>query len=63
MESELPVLKEKNPQLEVVTELSRGQHPYLKGIYSMNLSPLIIHYYRQCNLPITVVDISNSTYK
>lgn len=34
MESELPALIEKNPQLEVVTELSRGQHPYLKGIYS-----------------------------
>lgn len=33
MESELPALKEKNPQLEVITELSRGQHPYLKGIY------------------------------
>lgn len=32
MESELPALKEKNPQLEVITELSR-QHPYLKGIY------------------------------
>ncbi|KAF2597918.1 hypothetical protein F2Q68_00008953 [Brassica cretica] len=35
MESELPALIEKNPQLEVATELSRGQHPYLKGIYSM----------------------------
>ncbi|CAG7903008.1 unnamed protein product [Brassica rapa] len=33
MESELPALIEKNPQLEVATELSRGQHPYLKGIY------------------------------
>ncbi|CAH8359756.1 unnamed protein product [Eruca vesicaria subsp. sativa] len=33
MESELPALIEKNPQLEVVTELSRGQHPYLKGEY------------------------------
>jgi large subunit ribosomal protein L43 len=34
MESHLPTFKEKNPQLEVVTELSRGQHPFLKGLYS-----------------------------
>ncbi|KAK7330993.1 hypothetical protein VNO77_25201 [Canavalia gladiata] len=33
MESHLPALKEKNPQLEVVTELIRGQHPHLKGFY------------------------------
>ncbi|MBA0779847.1 hypothetical protein Gotri_004046 [Gossypium trilobum] len=33
MESELPTFKEKNPQLEVVTELIRGQHPHLKGFY------------------------------
>ncbi|PQQ17776.1 54S ribosomal protein L51 mitochondrial [Prunus yedoensis var. nudiflora] len=33
MESYLPVFKEKNPQLEVVTELIRGQHPHLKGFY------------------------------
>ncbi|CAN6935526.1 unnamed protein product, partial [Brassica oleracea] len=33
MESELSALIQKNPQLEVATELSRGQHPYLKGIY------------------------------
>ncbi|QCE02341.1 Thioredoxin-like fold [Vigna unguiculata] len=33
MESQLPVFKEKNPQLEVVTELIRGQHPHLKGFY------------------------------
>ncbi|XP_078155238.1 mitochondrial ribosomal protein L51/S25/CI-B8 family protein [Carex rostrata] len=33
MENHLPTLKEKNPQLEVVTELSRGQHPFLKGLY------------------------------
>jgi len=33
MESHLPALKEKNPQLEVVTELVRGQHPLLKGQY------------------------------
>lgn len=38
MESYLPVFKEKNPQLEVVTELIRGQHPHLKGLYSK--SPL-----------------------
>ncbi|XP_044348094.1 uncharacterized protein [Triticum aestivum] len=33
MESHLPAIKEKNPQLEVVTQLVRGQHPNLKGIY------------------------------
>ncbi|KAK7275520.1 hypothetical protein RIF29_16639 [Crotalaria pallida] len=33
MESNLPAFKEKNPQLEVVTELIRGQHPHLKGFY------------------------------
>ncbi|XP_020242151.1 54S ribosomal protein L51, mitochondrial isoform X1 [Asparagus officinalis] len=33
MESQLPAFKEKNPQLEVVTELIRGQHPHLKGQY------------------------------
>ncbi|XP_015945914.1 uncharacterized protein LOC107470987 [Arachis duranensis] len=33
MELELPVFKEKNPQLEVVTELIRGQHPHLKAFY------------------------------
>ncbi|KAF4367591.1 hypothetical protein F8388_011230 [Cannabis sativa] len=33
MESQLPALKECNPQLEVVTELIRGQHPLLKGFY------------------------------
>ncbi|XP_065010011.1 large ribosomal subunit protein mL43-like [Musa acuminata AAA Group] len=33
METHLPVFKEKNPQLEVVTELIRGQHPHLKGLY------------------------------
>ncbi|KAF8065966.1 hypothetical protein N665_1163s0002 [Sinapis alba] len=35
MDSESPALIEKNPQLEVVTALSRGQHPYLKGEYQM----------------------------
>lgn len=38
MESELPSLKEKNPHLEVVTELNRGQHPFLKGLYSKTFS-------------------------
>ncbi|KAF1890111.1 hypothetical protein Lal_00025444 [Lupinus albus] len=33
MESHLPAFKEKNPQLEVITELIRGQHPHLKGFY------------------------------
>eukprot|EP00250_Pteridium_aquilinum_P008585 c18055_g1_i1 orf=121-477(+) len=33
MEKELPAFKEKNPQLEVETQLNRGQHPCLKGYY------------------------------
>ncbi|VFQ95253.1 unnamed protein product [Cuscuta campestris] len=33
MESHLPAFKDINPQLEVVTELNRRQHPYLKGLY------------------------------
>ncbi|XP_038698725.1 54S ribosomal protein L51, mitochondrial-like isoform X1 [Tripterygium wilfordii] len=33
MESNLPAFKEHNPQLEVVTELIRGQHPHLKAYY------------------------------
>ncbi|XP_031264155.1 54S ribosomal protein L51, mitochondrial-like [Pistacia vera] len=33
MESKLPAFKESNPQLEVVTEHIRGQHPHLKAIY------------------------------
>ena len=34
----MPAFKEKNPQLEVVTELIRGQHPHLKGFFSNSLS-------------------------
>jgi hypothetical protein len=42
MEQHLPAFKEKNPHLEVVTELVRGQHPNLKGIYSkMIFSPYV----------------------
>ena len=37
MEKQLPTFKEKNPQLEVVSELIRGQHPHLKGFYSKAL--------------------------
>ncbi|GLT53883.1 hypothetical protein SLA2020_271200 [Shorea laevis] len=33
-------LERKNPQLEVVTELIRGQHPHLKGFYSKTPSSL-----------------------
>ncbi|KAF8021253.1 hypothetical protein BT93_G1624 [Corymbia citriodora subsp. variegata] len=33
MESHLPAFKEVNPQLEVATEMIRGQHPHLKGFY------------------------------
>lgn len=40
MESNLPTLKEKNPQLDVVTELIRGQHPHLKAFYSEYISLL-----------------------
>lgn len=38
MESHLQAFKENNPQLEVVTELNRGQHPFLKGSYSTTFS-------------------------
>jgi len=41
MESHLPAFKEENPQLEVVTELIRGQHPHLKGFYSKSSSSLV----------------------
>lgn len=46
MESHLPAFKENNPQLEVVTELIRGQHPLLKGFYSKTLSqtPLTVSF-------------------
>lgn len=44
MESELPAFKEQNPQLEVVTELNRGQHPFLKGLYSKTLSQRPLNY-------------------
>uniref|UniRef100_A0A7C8ZQ27 Large ribosomal subunit protein mL43 n=2 Tax=Opuntia streptacantha TaxID=393608 RepID=A0A7C8ZQ27_OPUST len=33
IENNLPAFKESNRQLEVVTELNRGQHPLLKGLY------------------------------
>ncbi|KAI3458819.1 hypothetical protein Pfo_015482 [Paulownia fortunei] len=33
MESHLSAFRENNPQLEVVTELNRGYHPLLKGLY------------------------------
>ena len=47
MEAHLPAFKEKNPHLEVVTELVRGQHPNLKGIYSKIFFSLsILH----CNI-------------
>jgi len=45
MESHLPAFKEKNPQLEVVTELIRGQHPHLKGQYS---KPLAFYLFYTC---------------
>jgi len=38
IESNLPAYKDSNPQLEVITELSRGQHPCLKAFYSKLLS-------------------------
>lgn len=37
MENHLSALKEKNLQLEVITELARGQHPFLKALYSKAL--------------------------
>uniref|UniRef100_A0A2P2JVY6 54S ribosomal protein L51-like n=1 Tax=Rhizophora mucronata TaxID=61149 RepID=A0A2P2JVY6_RHIMU len=33
MQSHMPAFKEQNPQLEVMTELIRGQHPHLKAFY------------------------------
>ncbi|KAK1270449.1 hypothetical protein QJS04_geneDACA014187 [Acorus gramineus] len=36
MESHLPAFKEGNPQLEVLAELNRGHHPYLKAFYRNN---------------------------
>lgn len=50
MESHLPAFKASNPQLEVVTELIRGQHPHLKGLYSKFAIPssppaCILHLY------------------
>lgn len=50
MESHLPAFKASNPQLEVVTELIRGQHPHLKGLYSKfaipsSLPACILHLY------------------
>ncbi|KAF9614672.1 hypothetical protein IFM89_019800 [Coptis chinensis] len=44
MESHLPKFKEENPQLEVVTEHIRGQHPHLKALYSKLLNPYSIFY-------------------
>ncbi|KAL2529948.1 54S ribosomal protein L51 [Forsythia ovata] len=35
-ESQLPAFKEKNPQLEVITQLNRSHRPLLKGLYSKN---------------------------
>ncbi|CAI9289638.1 unnamed protein product [Lactuca saligna] len=46
MESHLQAFKENNPQLEVVTELNRGQHPFLKGSYSTTFS----HFYKKYTL-------------
>ncbi|XP_022972093.1 54S ribosomal protein L51, mitochondrial-like [Cucurbita maxima] len=36
MDSQLPDFKKKNPQLKVVRELIRGQHPHLKAFYKNN---------------------------
>ncbi|CAM8953374.1 unnamed protein product [Rhodiola kirilowii] len=33
METELPAFKQSNPQLELETEMIRGQHPHLKAFY------------------------------
>ncbi|GAA0142044.1 ribosomal protein [Lithospermum erythrorhizon] len=33
LQSHVSAFKETNPQLEVVAELNRGQHPVLKGLY------------------------------
>ncbi|KAM3329478.1 hypothetical protein ACQJBY_026502 [Aegilops geniculata] len=49
MESHLPALKEKNPQLEVVTQLVRGQHPNLKGIYIKHCSLQFLYLVESCS--------------
>lgn len=45
MESHLPAFKDGNPQLEVVTELIRGQHPHLKAFYSKFILLLLFFIY------------------
>lgn len=62
MESHLPAFKEKNPQLELVTELIRGQHPHLKGLYGETLFlslPLILPLLHRhiCSFLIALQDI------
>uniref|UniRef100_A0A2P2JVX9 Large ribosomal subunit protein mL43 n=1 Tax=Rhizophora mucronata TaxID=61149 RepID=A0A2P2JVX9_RHIMU len=41
MQSHMPAFKEQNPQLEVMTELIRGQHPHLKAFY-MNKNQRVV---------------------
>ncbi|XP_027087986.1 large ribosomal subunit protein mL43-like [Coffea arabica] len=50
MESHLPAFKEINPQLEVVTELYRGQHPYLKGLYCKNIFTILTNQFSAINV-------------
>ena len=52
MESHLPAFKEKNSQLEVVSELIRGQHPHLKAFYSKDDSFLSRYLYIRGQYPI-----------
>ncbi|KAJ7942465.1 54S ribosomal protein L51, mitochondrial-like [Quillaja saponaria] len=51
MESHLPAFKELNPQLEVATELIRGQHPHLKGFYTGDVLKIWIQKTYFCMLP------------
>jgi hypothetical protein len=53
MESHLPAFKEANHQLEVDTEMIRGQHPHLKAFYSkvpgLTRNSVAKNLYHNCN--------------
>ncbi|RWW37571.1 hypothetical protein BHE74_00057300, partial [Ensete ventricosum] len=59
METHLPAFKEKNPQLDVVMELVRGQHPHLKGFYTLFFWGVIIFHLHAENHNQRVVCVKN----
>lgn len=65
MESHLPAFKEVNPQLEVDTEMIRGQHPHLKAFYSKilgvtrNFVTKIFYFFCNCKLMILLWKTEN----